>query len=55
MFILSIFMGGSKGTANSWKECEVIMILPYIVKYELQRIVKPYFLDPPLIFFSNVI
>ena len=36
-------MGGFRCTANSLKEYEVIMILPYIVKYDLQRIYVPYF------------
>ena len=36
-------MGGSRGTAKSLKECEVIMILPYIVKYALLRIAMSYF------------
>ena len=33
-------MDGSRGTANKLKEeCEVIMVLSYIVKYALLRIV----------------
>ena len=31
-------MGGSRGTAKSLKKCEVIMVLPYIVKYALLHI-----------------
>ena len=36
-------MSGSRGTAKSSKECEVIILLPYIAKYALLRIVVPYF------------
>ena len=40
-------MGGSRGTAKSLKECEVIMVLPFIIKKALLRIaVLRYFWIP---------
>ena len=36
------FIRGYIGTANLLKECEVIMSLPYIVKYALLRVAVPY-------------
>ena len=44
MFVLiDWYLRGFRGTAKLLKKFEVIMILPYLVKYALLRIGVPYF------------